>query len=261
MTLVSSIITSGFRESNFTGQGTTLTDIEQSEGLALLQSLVDSFIPLVINTKYRQWWIPFPNVTSPETRRWPAEPGQPQERPERDVFYPPSNSRVLLRNDSAETVYFQYEPEDGSVMQIVDAGFTADVTLSANGHYFGDVGTETTVALTPAQPGGNRNPVRTYVFRGDIASWVEISALIYAGEMPFPAMFDDYWITSLAMRLAPRYGNEPAAITLNRYKDMMVMIRGWYRQTSETLTGEPGIRSEQSYYGGRFLNDPDMGRI
>lgn len=261
MTLNSTLITNAYRESNFTGQGATLTTEEQTEGLQLLQSLTDSFFGLIVGTKPKPWFVPYPFNTSPEQGNYPAVPGDAGLRDRRDVNYPPPNSRVFLRNAEAHTVYFQYQPEDGALMQIVDAGFTADVTIDGNGMFIGDTGTNKTETIPPSSP--SRLPPRTYVFRGDIASWVQTSDLIYAGENPFPAAFDDYWVTALAMRLAPRFGNMPNEVTMLRNKDMLNFIRGEYRQTEEAVIGDAGLPTKQShtYWAGGYPGDPDLGRI
>jgi hypothetical protein len=259
MTLNSTIIADAYRESNFTAQGGVLTADEQSEGLTLLQGLVDSFFGTVVGTRPKPWFIPRPNNTAPEAEAFPAD-SRPAEYAHRKDAYPPANSRVILRTTAAQTIYFQMMPQDGAMMQIVDAGFTADVTLDANGVFLGASGTATSDVLTTAVAGGSRVPTRTYVFRGDIASWVQIEDLIYAQELPFPPEFKDFFVTYLAMRLAPRYGNEPSQVTMLRAKDMLVFCRNWYHQSSESMgTGSPS--SEQSFaspndwsseYGGGF---------
>ena len=75
MTLNSTIITAAYRESNFTGQGATLTDDEQSEGLQLLQSLTDSFFGLIVGTKAKPWYVPAEWNTAPTAANYPAQPG------------------------------------------------------------------------------------------------------------------------------------------------------------------------------------------
>lgn len=260
MTLNSTIITNAYRESNFKGQSQTLTSVEQTEGLAMLQSLVDSFFGLVVGTKAKPWFIPHEFNTSPEAANYPATPGNMHLRNQNDENYPPPNTRVFLRNSAVKTVYFQMKPEDGAMMQFVDAGFTAPVTLDGNGVFVGDTGVDYTVTINDSFGGGSRVPTRTYVFRGDIASWVLTSDLTYAGEIPFPAELDDFWITALAIRLAPRFGNEPNNATMMRYKDMLTYARGLYRQTEETVGNGPHL-AEQNFYNGSHIDDPDRGRI
>lgn len=261
MTLNSTIITAAYRESNFTSQGGTLTTEEQTEGLALLQSLVDSFHGIVVGTRLKPWYNPYPFNSSPDVRNYPASAGQYATLSEKDLAYPPANSRVFLRTTTAKTIYFQYAPEDGALMQIIDAGFTGAITLDANGMFFGTSGVDRSVTLNPAVGGGSRVPKRTYMFRGDLAAWVQLDNLVYTGENPFPAEFDDFWITLLAMRLAPRFGNEPVSVTMLRNKEMLVFARGWYRQTAEAIVGDAGTPTDQSWNNRGVFGDPDSGVV
>jgi hypothetical protein len=164
---------------------------------------------------------------------------------------------VILRNTSAQTIYFQYQPMDGAIMSIVDSGFTGDVTLDANGMFFETTGNDTTVTLTPRVEG--RNPTREYVFREDTASWNQTQNLVLGGDMPFPQMFNDYWITGLALRLSPSFGLKQTEVTLMRFKEMTSFIRGWYRQNQEVLIGDAGTPTDQSFHTGFYGGNPDAG--
>lgn len=258
MSLNSFIIESAFREANYVGQADVLsdvlTDVEKKEGLQLLQSLVDSFFGLVVGIKPMPWYIPDPMIDAPKNVKFPASTTL---RHGRDARYPPANSRVFLRNKSPQTVTFQSHPEDGAFMQLVDAGFTGEVTIEANGQFFGTTDTKTVLALQPAVSGGSRVKPKTYIYRGDLAAWNEITQLTYEGESAFPPEFDDFFITALAIRLAPRHGNRPNEVTILRNKDMMVYARGWYRQTAEA-TGN-GPESAASNYWRGSLGDPNTG--
>lgn len=253
MTLNSVLITSAYRESNFVSQSTTLTADEQSEGLALLQGLVLSMPGLLLGHKYKPWHLPWPNRTATKGGDHPARFDKAFD--DRDVQYPPVNSRVVLRNQSPTTLYLREMPADGDLMQFVDAGFTGDVTLDANGQYIGTSGVLTTEVLPTSVGGGNRLPTVTLLYRQDIASWVRLDTLIAGAEMPYPVEFDDFWITQLAMRLSPRFGNEPRQITMMRNKDMQNFVRGWYRRDPEdVLVGDAGVNTSQNWGG---ATDPD----
>ena len=253
MTLNSELIKGAYRESNFTSQGTDLTPDEQTEGLGLLQGLVLSMPGLLLGHKYKPWHLPWPNRTATKSGDHPARFDKGYD--DRDVQYPPVNSRVVLRNQSPTTLFLREMPADGDLMQFVDAGFTGDVVLDANGQFFGTSGVETTVTLSTAVAGGNRLPNRTYLYRQDIASWVQIDTLVAGAEMPYPIEFDDFWITQLAMRLSPRFGNEPRQITMMRNKDMQNFVRGWYRRDPvDVIVGDAGVNTSQNWGG---PTDPD----
>jgi hypothetical protein len=256
MTLSSTIITASYRESNFTAQGGTLTAEETSEGLALLQSLVDSFFGNVVGTRPKMWWVPLPFHGAPNDVSYPAVGDAVTHR--REAEYPPANSRLMLRTTTPTTFYFPQMPDDGAMMQVVDAGFTADVTLDANGSFFYESGTARSILLTTFFGSDSRVPTSTYIYRAELAAWVPITDLGANLGFPLPAIFDDYFITSLAMRLAPRFGNEPKQITMLRNKDMLVFCRQWYRQMAETRY-EPAGRSEQSWNTRGGYDNPDTG--
>lgn len=257
MTLNSALIADGFREQNFTAQGGTLTDSEQTEGLQILQGLVDSFFGSVVGVRPEPWWIPFPNYTAPKNIRWPAK--SPNGYDAREVNYPPPNSRVMLRTTTAETIYLQAQPEDGAMMEFVDAGFEANVTLDGNGMFFETTGANRTVTLTSTIGANTRVPTKRYVFRADTASWNLMSDLIYAGEMPFPSIFDDYWRTALAIRLAPRFGKTKPE-TVARYGEMTVFIRNYYAQMRDVVIGDVG-NAMQSYEPGVGFGNFNTGAL
>ena len=257
MTTNSTLIQAAFRECNFIEQGATPTDGENTEALRLLQSMVDSLMGSTVGIKYRAWHIPDPFNTAPDNRRYPALTDSPNSKAVRDLAYPPMQSRVILRNDAAQTIYFQSQPLDGAIMSIVDAGFTANVTLDANGMFFGTTANTRTETIEPRAEG--RNPTREYVFREDTASWNLTSSLTLGGEMPYPSQFDDYWITGLALRLTPSFGAKQMEVTLGRFREMTTFIRGWYRQQQEVLIGDAGTPSEQSFHTGAYGGDPNGG--
>lgn len=258
MTTNSTLITAAFRESNYIGQGQTPKSEEQAEALRLLQSMVDSLQGSTIGIKYRPWYIPYPFNTAPDARRAPAVFGGDVNRyTDIDLSYPPIQSRVILRNTTPQTLYLQYQPLDGATFSVVDAGFTANVTLDANGMFLGTEGKERTEVIEPRLEG--RNPTREYVFREDSASWNQTSNLLLEGEMPYPSQFDDYWITGLALRLSPSFGAKQLEVTAARYKEMTSFIKGWYRQHQEVLIGDAGGNSEQSYNTSYYGDNPDRG--
>jgi hypothetical protein len=245
MTLVSDIITRGYREGNTKAISFTPSADEQAEGLNHLQSIVDSMFAMVAGIKPQLWFIPTPQKTATRAARYPAlldmNPSSAY-----DVTLPPPNSRLMMKVTTATTVYFQYEPEDGALMEYVDVGHTATVTLDANGALFSTSGFDGQVVI-PAKYPDSRNAPRRWVYRADYGSWVEITALALTDDMPFPTAFDDYWVTSLAIRIAPTFGDDPRAGTVQRHKDMATFLRLQYLQSAPVLVGEIGENSLQSY--------------
>ena len=256
MTLNSEIIQDAFRETNMVGMGNVATTEEQTEALALLQRLVNTVMASVVGVKYRPWFVPTPFHTAPKRRQYPANSAHFEETSNFDIAYPPINSRVVLRNTQAQTIYMPAEPIDGATMSFVDVGFGADVTIDGNGMFFGTEGRDTTDVFATRTEG--RGPTRQYLFREDTASWNLLSDLTLTGEMPFPELFDEYWITVLAIRLQPRFGAKNLEVTLGRAKDMTLLLRGWYRPVMEALSADIG-RAQQSYSYPLGLGNPDGG--
>lgn len=259
MALNSEIVTAAFRETNTLGQGATLDSAEQTEGLQLLQSLTDSFPAIHLDRKYIPWPVPYPSRTAPKANAYPAATTANGDL--RDILYPPLNTRIVCRASSDTTFYFRPDAQDGALMQLVDAGFAGTVTLDGNGHFFGTTGLDYTVSITSRLADSTRNATRTYLFRQDLAAWVQISDLVYGEENPFPEEFFDFWVTQLAIRLAPRYGRMPNQATISRAQELVPFIRGWYRQTAEVLVGDAGVPTEHSYYARPYFGDPSVGRI
>ena len=259
MTTASEIIRRAYREGNFIAKGATLSDADGSEGLALLQSIVDTLFPLVVGSNPKPWYVPVPQRTSTVAHNYPALPGGLSQQERYDVRFPPPTSRLLVRATAPQTIYFQYQPQDGALMEFVDIGHTATITLDANGALFGTTGGDSTVVI-PADPDA-RNAPRRWVYREDYGSWVEITTLALTSDMPFPTSFDDFFITELAMRLTPSNGNEPRQVTVMRNREMKSFIRNLYVQMAEGWYNKPGGNTTaKTYYDGGGNSDFNSGR-
>jgi hypothetical protein len=261
MATATEIITAAYREANFKNSLGAPTTEEFSEGLTLLQSLIDSLFGLVVGTKPMQWYIPRPQKVGSKAANYPALPGDAGLQAPHDVTYPPANVRLMMKNTEDVTVYLQYQPQDGALLEYVDVGHTGDVTLDGNGALFGLTGSNEDVVIAALFPVG-RNTPRRWVYRGDYGSWLEVSTLDLSSDIPFPTMFDDYFVSALAMRLSPRFGAEPRQITVMRYRQMDQFIRLQYLQTKEEVYGTAGVPTEQSYWNTtRGFDDFNTGGI
>lgn len=237
------IILAGYREANFAAVKAVLTDDEYAEGLTLLQGVQDSFAGLVTGIRLTPWYVPYPQRTASSAAYFPAQSGE-SPGATFDVQYPPSNARLLMRNASAKTIFFQFQPDDGAVMEYADVGHTGTVTLDANGALFGLSGTDRTVEIAPVFPAA-RNAPRKWVYRMDHGSWLEIAALALDDETPFPTAYDDYFITLMAIRLSPRFGAEPRQATVLRFQEMSSFIRAQWMQNAPQVSEDTGAPSLQ----------------
>lgn len=241
MTTAREIIQLGYREANFTAQQGVLTSDELSEGLTILQGVQDSLAGLVTGIRLTPWYVPSPQRTGARSAEYPAAYGEADVSAEQQKF-PPANARLLMRNTDDRTIWFQFQPEDGAVMEYADVGHTGTVTLDANGALFGLSGTDKTVAI---QPDVTRNEPRRWLYRMDYGAWLEVVPLTLDDEIPFPSAYNDYFITLMAIRLSPRFGAEPRQATTLRYREMMTFIRAQWMQSAPQVSADLGVPSVQ----------------
>lgn len=236
MTTVLSIITQSYRESNLIGLGVTPNDKEQAEALPLLSALVGSAVGFAIGEQLADW--PIGEVGVVYGRAW------------NQTLWnrPPAGTRLLARSGTPQTVYLQANPSNGARMALVDVSQaleTAPITIDANGVLI--EGQPTLVINSAAEP-------IEWMYDAETANWTRWSAIAIDGDMPFPAKFDSYWITKLAMRLNPRYGRAIQAESASELATIEARIRAAYRQNVVTAADlAVQLLSRQSYE--RWRND------
>lgn len=193
MTLISSIITDAFRESNILPLSKAPTADQSTEALRLLNAIFAAIYGGDAGELLADW--PLGNYGRQSFEALDLTTLQ--------ITNPPINKRLIVTNEGALTVYLTSVPQDGARMGIADPFSrlaTNPVTLNANGRTIED--TNSSIIL-------NTNGLFTeWLYRADLGDWVKITSKVSADEMPFPAMFDMMFIILLAMRLNPRYGRE-----------------------------------------------------
>jgi hypothetical protein len=205
MTLASSIITDAYRESNLIPMGNSPNTNQQTEALGRLNVIIlstignevgDSLDDLTIGGAYDQQSI--------------------------CASFIPDNARLLLNLSSATTLNLDPEPFEGQRLIVIDVKnnlATYPLTLSGNGRMI-----EGATSIVINTNGDNRQ----WMYRADLGQWVKITSLIYTDALPFPQDFDDYFITMLAMRLNPRYGQSLTAETTEALKRSRSQLRARY---------------------------------
>lgn len=191
MTLVSTIITDAFRESNILALGKVPTTGQSTEALRLYNGLISAIYGGDAGEQLNDW--PLGNFGR-ESTEWDIP------YTDRVIHRPPINRRLIAVNEIATTVYLTVRPQDGARYGITDpfgrlAAFP--VTLDANGRTIEDAPT-----ITLDVDGTNRE----WFYRAELGSWVRLTDLAADDENPFPAKFDQMFNIMLAMRLNPRYG-------------------------------------------------------
>lgn len=189
--LISSIIGDAFREGNILPLGKAPNANQLAEALRLYNALLNAI---------------FGNDAGEGLVDWPLGAYGTDSAdyifPYTDyaIDHPEINRRLIATNEVARTIVFSPYPQDGSRMGIADPfGRLAayPVTLDANGR---TIETAATLLL-------NTNGLfREWFYRADLGQWVRLADKLSTDENPFPAMFDNFFITLLAIRLNPRYG-------------------------------------------------------
>jgi len=251
MALASEVISFAYREANFNTVSGVPTTVEFAEGLTLLQPIVNALPGMVTNIRMKPWFIPAPQKVSAIAADYPAYSSDalaPQ-----NIYNPPSNRRLMMRNTEDVDVFFQYQPQPGAIMEYVDTGHEGIVTLNGNASFFGLTGSNESVVINPEGAGG-RNAPRRWHYRADFGGWQELTTLALTSTIPYPVEFDDYFITALAVRLSPRFGSEPRQVTILRFQQMEAYIRDQWLQAEEVLSGahaQPTLQNwNDSYRGG-----------
>ena len=154
----------------------------------------------------------------------------------------PSNSRILWRGTSDETVFFPQYPEDGARMAVVNTGATATLTLNGNGRL---INAANTVTLAPGFP-----PV-TYFYRADLANWTPLAQLTLTDTLPLPAEFNRLAICGTAISLTALDEIKPTEGTMFMFNRLMKRCKERYLQRqSVSPGGQYLVNADQAYeYG------------
>ena len=234
MSVVATIVEEAFRESQLLNELQSATPTQTNLALSRLQNVVNSAYGFEVGEELSDWPIGTVGIHNPQGVVWQQ---LVWERPR-------LNSRLVAANDSPQTIYLPSRPYDGSRVAIVDPAsrlVANNITLDAQGRTI--EGAATFVANTNGLQ-------KTWFYRADTGNWTPISPLAFTDEFPFPPEFDDYFITSLAMRLNPRYGRsmtQESAATLAR---SLSLLQARYKQSQNVPVDPALLWLSQQYRGG-----------
>ncbi len=248
MTTASEIIKQALRESNLIARNQTPTTAELDEELVRLNRLVESVYGWEVGERLSDWSVqggPTDGVTS----FWTAV----------EWTKLLSNVRVLAKLTSVDTLFLPAEPDDGARVMVVDLSgnfATFNLTLDPNGRKI--EGSTSNLALV------DNGLNRTWMYRAELSDWVRLTDMqidLTAGPpvvdtvFPFPTKFDDAFITMLAVRINPQYGQglqAPTLLTLERAREQ---IQAQYRQRVITRADLGVLRmSVQGQFGNRGID-------
>ncbi len=241
-TLISQIITDAFFNDNIVPLNGTPTTAEQTRALRLLQQIVDEWVTSCAGELLNDWRIPGDTATAPVTG---------QQRDPRDPYgdnaiatvypYPPINHRLVTKITSAQTVYMPQYPNDGSIIDLADAGSSSvNLTLDANGR---KIESAATVVLDPSAVGERR-----WFFRADLQNWQRMTTLTNdsVGVSPFPSKYDALLAAETTIRLLAGLGKSPSESTLGIRDRGLTKFKAQYKQYTPTVQTYD-IENIQSY--------------
>jgi hypothetical protein len=260
MTTAQGIITGGYRELNITPIGKAPTADQLTEGLYRLNGYLRIIFGSKMGELLQDWEVPFGQRTASVAANFPQNPyplnqdwaymGLPMAGGSGSYIwpYPPKNSRLVFGGTQNTTVYFPQQPDDGSRMGLIAgalAGSGVTLTLDGNSR---TIDGQPTQQITTPMAGGMR-----WIYRADLGDWRPIASLALTDEMPFPEDMDEYFVLSLARRLAPGNDKTMSAESLKMLMDAETLFKARYRQAGTTTYGAGEIPlSYESYLSGRY---------
>lgn len=249
MTTANDIIEQAYREANIVPIGKSPSTDEINEALPRLNNFIDWLFGTKLGEFVMDWPVP-PSRTAPVAARFPLRP-QNEQLPA-DVWpYPPNNVRLLNNLEADTTVYLPYRPNPGAQLEYVKIAGTGTMTINANGRLISG-GLEQVIDVALSGP-------LKWVYREDLANWVQRTTLTTADESPLAPDFDDLLITGLAKRIAPRFGAEVLASTQETYVEALDRLKKRYQQYMPKGGGfDPVLMSKQAHDEQWFSNDEGL---
>lgn len=193
MTLVSTIISDAYRESNMLALGKDPTVNQGTEALRLYNQVIGAIYGGDAGERLQDW--PLGNFD-----RDPNGCDYLLPYTDHRLHHPPINMRLIAVNTEAQTLWLTTRPQDGSRMGVADPFSrlaTVPLTIDGNGRPI-----EGAASILLNVDG----TFREWFYRADLAAWVKLTDLAADDENPFPAAYDIMFTILLAMRLNPRYG-------------------------------------------------------
>jgi len=245
MTLISQIITEGYRESNNIAVGDTPNVAEQAEGLNLLNRIVSAMTGTDAGDLFTNFFVGNNNVNT-VTKVNPDffAPG----------YTPPVNTRIVFNNQQKQTVYMNPSPQDGERFAVSDASNNFSiysVTLIGNG---------ATIEGASSKILSISGTDFEYFYNAYSANWARVSPLTLTSIFPFPNDFEDLFIIGLAIRLNPRNGTSLDPQSAATYADLKKKFKARYSIKRVPVGSEFGLTqlpSNKLYNRGTFYNYPD----
>lgn len=220
MATLRSIVHDALRENGLVQVGTVADSAEYQEALRKLKTIINGFY----GSKAGIDLVPISYGTNGVTNSYGKTIDK---KPYVDSVFIPLNVKVMSNLSASQTLYLHPNPRDGARFSVKDLSgnfSTNTMTVNGNGRLI-----ENGSSVTLNEDGTNKY----WFYRADLGDWVLVNELTENDESPFPAEFDELLITSLSMRLNPRYLSQTAAETAKAYRDDLKRFTARYRQPTE----------------------------
>ncbi len=234
MTVVAEVIEEAFRESQLLNELQSATPTQTRLALSRLQNVVGSAYGFEVGEELSDWPIGTVGIHNPRGIVW-----------EQLVWQRPRiNVRLIAAEAEAQTVYLPASPYDGSRIALIDPASrlaAAPITLDAQGR---------TIENAATFVANTNGLAKTWFYRADLGNWTPITPLAFSDDFPFPPEFDDYFITSLAMRLNPRYGRTMTAESIAALQRSVTLLQARYKQGQNVGVADALIFLSPQYNSG-----------
>lgn len=232
MTKTPVIIKDAYREGNLMAEQQELTAEKLAEGLRVLNRVIAGVYGFEVGDPLYDWPIGREGYRADVS--WT----------EQDWMYLLQNVRMVTAQAGPQTVYLPPNPDDGARVALVDPQnrlAAYPITIMGNGRNI--EGSASLLLNTD-------DITRIWLYRADLGEWVRLSDLTGDADedFPFPAEFDDFFITRLAMRVNPRYGRSMDEQTVAALEKAQRNIRARYRQT-QLIPADLGVLALTGKYG------------
>lgn len=224
MATASETITAALREGNLLGINATPTTVQQTEGLALLNSILLAAIGFDAGQELS-----------------PLNVGGAYDDSPIAAEFVPENARLILNLTGPRTFRLHPRPYDGQRIAVADAGGNlATYNLTLDGYGRTIEGADTKVLSTDGA-------TLQWLYRADLADWKAIGSLGLSDDLPFPIEFDDYFRILLAARLNPRYGQELQQGSATWFDEIQRRFEARYRKPRPVQDwGTPGLLGQRT---------------
>ncbi len=208
MTITSQIVVDAFRQSNLLALGVDPTPLQQAEALRYLGRIVKSVFGYEAGEPLYPVAVGYKNVERP------IEWSDYYDFNGTDTWFP-KNGRAMLNLEESKDIYLTPVPDDGTRFAVLDVSKNLSqfpVTVYGNG---ANIEGQPSIGL------GTDGLDQEWFYRADLGNWVKTVPITEDDVFPFPEEFDDFFITTLAMRLNPSYGaalDPQSAAALQRAK-------------------------------------------